>query len=322
MFSHNRQVSIMSVERITKNNLVCLVRIRVISDYCTSSLCLLHFICSCFVLSRFLIIDEENMRHWSHHYSTDTVDDPVFRAAMRGCDAVSFVFGLEVTWSLIQQRQQEEEEAQAAKVLEEMQENGELNGLTTCEDAKPAAVESDNDEECDDESTSPPEAATGSTEQESTKTASYELENSEDSSDDSEEGEEGEELPTTTTRSVASDLEVSDKESNEPQSSRTVRQEAKNGTTTSAKKTTIVLDLSSDDDEQESESRTEKQAGDKKTTQSGMTDSLATIAASDDPPTPPNKWNCGACTFLNKMAARKCEICNAFRPKPRSSVMI
>ncbi|CAJ1957218.1 unnamed protein product [Cylindrotheca closterium] len=62
--------------------------------------------------------DEENMRHWSHHHSADTVDDPVFRAAMRGSDAVSFVFGLEVTWSLIQQRQQEEEERQAMQELE------------------------------------------------------------------------------------------------------------------------------------------------------------------------------------------------------------
>ncbi len=66
--------------------------------------------------------DEENMRHWSHHHSSDTVDDPVFRAAMRGYDAVSFVFGLEVTWSLIQQRQQEEEEKQAMLELECMQE--------------------------------------------------------------------------------------------------------------------------------------------------------------------------------------------------------
>jgi Bromodomain len=66
--------------------------------------------------------DEENMRNWSHHYSTDTVDDPIFRAAMRGTDAVSFVFGLEVTWSLIQQRQQEEEERQAMLALESIQE--------------------------------------------------------------------------------------------------------------------------------------------------------------------------------------------------------
>ena len=62
--------------------------------------------------------DEENMRDWSHHNSTDTVDDPVFRAAMRGFDSVSFVFGLEVTWSLIQQRQQEEEEKRAMEELE------------------------------------------------------------------------------------------------------------------------------------------------------------------------------------------------------------
>ncbi len=66
--------------------------------------------------------DEENMRHWSHHHTSDTVDDPVFRAAMRGFDTVSFVFGLEVTWSLIQQRQQEEEEKQAMQELECMQE--------------------------------------------------------------------------------------------------------------------------------------------------------------------------------------------------------
>lgn len=66
--------------------------------------------------------DEENMRHWSHHHNTDTVDDPVFRAAMRGYDSVSFVFGLEVTWSLIQQRQQEEEEKQALLELEAVQE--------------------------------------------------------------------------------------------------------------------------------------------------------------------------------------------------------
>lgn len=66
--------------------------------------------------------DEENMRHWSHHHTTDTVDDPIFRAAMRGSDTVSFVFGLEVTWSLIQQRQQEEEGRQAMEELEGMEE--------------------------------------------------------------------------------------------------------------------------------------------------------------------------------------------------------
>ena len=65
--------------------------------------------------------DEENMRHWSHHHSADTTDDPIFRAAMRGYDTVSFVFGLEVTWSLIQQRQQEEEERIAMVELEQLE---------------------------------------------------------------------------------------------------------------------------------------------------------------------------------------------------------
>jgi DNA repair and recombination protein RAD54 and RAD54-like protein len=66
--------------------------------------------------------DEENMRHWSHHHSTDTVDDPVFRAAMRATDSVSFVFGLEVTWSLIQQRKQDEDDRKAMEAIQEAEE--------------------------------------------------------------------------------------------------------------------------------------------------------------------------------------------------------
>ncbi len=66
--------------------------------------------------------DEENMRDWSHHYKTDTVDDPIFRAAMRGYDSVSFVFGLEVTWGKIQQRQQEEDDRKAMEELQQIEE--------------------------------------------------------------------------------------------------------------------------------------------------------------------------------------------------------
>jgi hypothetical protein len=68
--------------------------------------------------------DEENMRSWSHHYDVSSCDDPIFRAAMRGTDAVSFVFGLEVTWDLIQQRQQQEEDEIAMKMMEEANEEG------------------------------------------------------------------------------------------------------------------------------------------------------------------------------------------------------
>jgi len=41
---------------------------------------------------------------------------------MRGYDAVSFVFGLEVTWGKIQQRQQEEEDREAMRELEQIEE--------------------------------------------------------------------------------------------------------------------------------------------------------------------------------------------------------
>jgi len=93
--------------------------------------------------------DEENMRHWSHHQSSDTVDDPVFRAAMRGYDAVSFVFGLEVTWSLIQQRRQEEDEKQALKELEAAQELG-----CVIEELDEGRCEKSNEEKASDDSCS------------------------------------------------------------------------------------------------------------------------------------------------------------------------
>jgi hypothetical protein len=113
--------------------------------------------------------DEEDMRQWSHHHSVDTVDDPVFRAALRGRDVVSFVFGLEVTWvrisvavateisstdvishslpfsciqSLIQERQQEEEERIALEALEMIEEENAEQALEEeLEDSKPAARE-------------------------------------------------------------------------------------------------------------------------------------------------------------------------------------
>lgn len=77
--------------------------------------------------------DEENMRNWSHHHSTDTVDDPVFRAAMRDCNLVSFIFGLEVTWSLIQQRQQEEAEKKALMEIGALQNIDESDGEESAE---------------------------------------------------------------------------------------------------------------------------------------------------------------------------------------------
>merc|ERR1711933_380643 len=89
--------------------------------------------------------DEENMRDWSHHYKTDTVDDPIFRAAMRGYDSVSFVFGLEVTWGKIQQRQQEEEDRKAMEELERMEELQKLEEEEDNENQGAPESENDND---------------------------------------------------------------------------------------------------------------------------------------------------------------------------------
>jgi hypothetical protein len=79
--------------------------------------------------------EEEDMRNWSHHFNTDTCDDPIFRAAMKGYDTVSFVFGLEVTWDLITARKQEEEEQRA------------LDELATLEEAMKANEDSDNSDD-------------------------------------------------------------------------------------------------------------------------------------------------------------------------------
>ena len=93
--------------------------------------------------------DEQDMRDWSHHFSTDTVDDPIFRAAMKGTDCVSFVFGLEVTWDLIQARKQEEEETAALDELRKLEEqqaaradasdsddDGKENAIVVCNNSK------------------------------------------------------------------------------------------------------------------------------------------------------------------------------------------
>ncbi|CAN0324422.1 unnamed protein product, partial [Ectocarpus sp. 12 AP-2014] len=61
---------------------------------------------------------EEDLNSWSHHYSTDTADDPVFRGAMMGTgdSLVSFVFGLEVTWDLLSVQLEQEAEARTLEI--------------------------------------------------------------------------------------------------------------------------------------------------------------------------------------------------------------
>lgn len=63
---------------------------------------------------------EEDLNNWSHHISTDTVDDEVFCKAMSGTGdrLVSFIFGLEVTWELLQAQVEEEAKVRVQQKFE------------------------------------------------------------------------------------------------------------------------------------------------------------------------------------------------------------
>ena len=52
---------------------------------------------------------EEDLKNWSHHWTVRTVDDPTMREALQGREeSISFLFGLEVTWDLLQRFPQPE----------------------------------------------------------------------------------------------------------------------------------------------------------------------------------------------------------------------
>ena len=71
--------------------------------------------------------EESDFNKWSHHVSVDTCDDDVLKRAMVGTDTISFVFGLEVNWDLLQQKCLEEAEAKEARQEKLKQDLAELN---------------------------------------------------------------------------------------------------------------------------------------------------------------------------------------------------
>ena len=286
--------------------------------------------------------DEENMRHWSHHHRTDTVDDPVFRAAMRGCDAVSFVFGLEVTWSLIQERQQEEEERQAMEAL---------NAIETGE-------ESDDDDDDDDDGSTNSKVVcetigdheNGADESSSTKNSGADHIDTESNSSDNECERSEEEISKNARKEVLDLLVDSDSEENGMDFGHMKKGES---TSNSRKRTFVDDDSSSEDDEEDLVHGTDAAAA--LSPSSDGTDSLsetdssasckrmkedpsnidATENPEDDDPTsretidnpaaeefnkenqeivPKNMWACAGCTLHNKKSARKCAVCGTTRP--------
>ena len=251
--------------------------------------------------------DEENMRQWSHHHSTEyvgsrkrgfwilsfwalcfslcrfflfcrvsTVDDPIFRAAMKGNDTVSFVFGLEVTWSLIQQRQQEEEERLAMEALQSIR-------------------ESDNEDEDEDEDDRKPPAKTCNDEGDTDDTETDQDETPKKMNEDSHEAEgpcRQESNLTATTTKNSSDESTESEDSDEEMSSE--KQKSANSA--------ALVDSSDEEDESTEE---EKSPGKRP-----VDDDESHSATSSD-------WSCPKCTLMNASGIRKCNACGHVNKPPR-----
>jgi len=252
--------------------------------------------------------DEENMRHWSHHHSSDTVDDPVFRAAMRGYDhslrllyllitlnvhccsfnalfcfimfdifrydTVSFVFGLEVTWSLIQQRQQEEEEKQAMLELERLQ-------------IIEQELEAIGDEDGNDEKTTVPDAGDNNNGKDE------KIAVPDDGDNDNEDGKD-------------ENIAVPDNGDNDDDDDRSKDMQM------------ISLDESTSKEKQHVPVEDVEGTDNKEDIISG--ESVTTDTPQDIPqehcenkPRSPSDWSCQQCTFVNKRASKKCDICDTRR---------
>jgi hypothetical protein len=217
--------------------------------------------------------DEENMRSWSHHHTTDTVDDPVFRAAMRGCDAVSFVFGLEVTWSLIQQRQQEEEERQAMMELEEVRKYN------------PSMNEEDDSSEEQDNTRDEEKSVTDETEFESIPTGN-EAEGSECSKPES---------PTDSPSTESELCDSLDKDTGDSRPGGHANEEE------SGEASSSLEDAGEDMDEGPGIGVS---AGEERYFQMPTAEDVSSQSPSD-------KWVCQKCTFLNTFSRKACEMCKA-----------
>ena len=71
--------------------------------------------------------DDSDFNKWSHHVNVETIDDDVLKRAMAGDDTVSFVFGLEVNWDLLQAKELIERESKELRQLQLQQDLIELN---------------------------------------------------------------------------------------------------------------------------------------------------------------------------------------------------
>lgn len=246
--------------------------------------------------------DEENMRSWSHHHTTDTVDDPVFRAAMRGQDSVSFVFGLEVTWSLIQQRQQEDEEKKAIKELEAIQE---MNDAVEEEDESEEEDEVESTDKAEDATMEP--AATGSD------NAPDEIAGSGEDDDESDEEEEG-------SKTVEETSEVEETGTVEAGSSEETAEEFDEEMAETTESTSEDLEAQLSDSSSSSDvAQDDDNGSDEEEDDEDVAAASASPAGGGEAnePTPKNVWACSSCTFLNRNTKKTCGTCYRARPETR-----
>lgn len=229
--------------------------------------------------------DEENMRCWSHHHRTDTVDDPVFRAAMRGCDSVSFVFGLEVTWSLIQQRQQEEDDMRAMKELESMEELQRI---------QEEAEDNENDDENDDEVVKDdPVGAVGGNESEH-------LANDEDESD-----KENHDI---------SDNQADDMKTDESDNDNDVDESKQVGSNHAS---ADLVDSPDGSDERMIVSEADEDSPPLSSYK--MNGKVDGQQKTEEVKNSVDGWPCPGCTFVNTKSDRKCSMCSTKQPQVRRS---
>jgi hypothetical protein len=269
--------------------------------------------------------DEENMRSWSHHVGADTCDDPVMRAAMKGFDTVSFVFGLEVTWSLIQQRKEEEEEKAALEELDALKDMDIIADAEEEEEEVVVAVESAELAEKGKEEV-PVVKKSDLKKQKSKKTDETISKDvtpvPEESGECEAKSEETDEI--SNSKNVAAPAEESEvefgDESSDSDSGEDDNEEEED-----------ILDSSSSTDEDEIEVEVlSPAAADKRTGQQpqdpdqpdvdddndNVSDTASVIAKV--PPSSASKkgskkWMCVACTFENKGTRKKCEMCSCAR---------
>lgn len=279
--------------------------------------------------------DEENMRSWSHHHTTDTVDDPIFRAAMHGYDTVSFVFGLEVTWSLIQEKQQEEEERKAMEELEKIEELEEALAAAEKEEERDEDESGDSDVDADgakklaakktgkkktsdvDDSSKKKPAAKKTVKKvdiDNDEDTESHLGDDEDAKEemadflasDSDEGEEDEDEDDP----ASGDLEAleDDEEDDDEEEGDDDEEEEE--------------EVHVDEEEEEEEVNADEEED--KADDAADIEMNEAVSSNDSPPVEQlpeeddsNKWSCTQCTFLNDMSKRTCKMCGKNNGKRR-----